>query len=296
MTDASTRVLILGGTGMLGHAAVDVLARDFEVHATVRDPDRARRLGLDVPLHALDGAGPDAPATLDVILAATGAEAVVNCVGLVKQLEEASRPVPAITLNALFPHQAAEVCAARGARLIHVSTDCVFSGDLAPPDRYGEDDLPDCRDLYGRSKLLGEVVEDGLTLRTSIIGWELERASGLLEWLAGQAGGTIRGFANAWFSGLTTRALAAVIGELIADHPTLTGLYQVSTEPISKLDLVTRLDRALGLDCTIEPAAEPRVNRALDSTRFRAETGIEIPSWDEMIDDYATHTRPGRAT
>lgn len=285
--------MILGGTGMLGHAAVDVLADDFDVHATVRDIARARAFGLRAELHALDARQ---PAGLDAILAATGAATVVNCVGVVKQLEDASRPVPAITLNALFPHQAAEICARHGARLIHVSTDCVFSGQLEPPARYSEDDFPDCDDLYGRSKLLGEVVDGGLTLRTSIVGWELERASGLLEWLVSEAGGTIRGFANAWFSGLTTRALARVIGQLVAEHPDLEGLYHVSADPISKYDLVRALDEALGLGCRIERAEEPRINRALDSSRFRERTGIAVPSWDEMIGEYATLQRPRRST
>ncbi|MEX2413287.1 MAG: sugar nucleotide-binding protein [Thermoleophilaceae bacterium] len=206
MTAARTRLLILGGTGMLGHEAVRVLAPDFEVHATVRDAGLAARHGL--PAHELHEFDAWRPERLPDILTATGADAVLNCIGVVKQLDDASRPVPSITLNALLPHQLAEACGNAGARLVHVSTDCVFSGELPAPRRYAEDDVPDPRDLYGRSKLLGEVHDGALTLRTSIIGWELERASGLLEWLASERGKRVRGFANALFSGLTTRALA----------------------------------------------------------------------------------------
>jgi dTDP-4-dehydrorhamnose reductase len=269
---------------MLGHAAAHVLAENFDVHATVRDPAAAACFELPAHLHAFDAYAPE---TLPGVLAASGADAVLNCIGVVKQLEDASRPVPAITLNSLFPHQAAEACGAAGARLVHVSTDCVFSGELPAPGRYTEDDLPDARDLYGRSKLLGEVVSGGLTLRTSIIGWELERSSGLLQWFASQAGGSARGFANALFSGLTTRALARLIGRVLVDAPDLEGLYHVSSDPISKYDLLVALDDALDLDCAIERVEEPRINRSLDSSRFREETGIGVPSWEEMIREYA---------
>jgi dTDP-4-dehydrorhamnose reductase len=264
---------------------VRVLAADFEVHATVRDPEAAERFGLPARLHGLDATRPQA---LGELLEQSRADVAVNCIGIVKQLEEASRPVPAITVNSLFPHQLAEACSDRGVRLIHPSTDCVFSGELPAPAAYTEDDVPDARDLYGRSKLLGEVTEgDALTLRTSIIGWELERGSGLLEWAASQAGGSVRGFDGAIFSGLTTTALARVFGELIRDHPDLRGLLHLSADPISKADLLSALNDALDLRLSIERVEEPRVNRALDSSRFREATGIAIPSWPEMISEYA---------
>jgi dTDP-4-dehydrorhamnose reductase len=288
MSDAEPRVLVLGATGMLGHEALRVLGSDFQVEGTARDPEAARALGIDVPLHQLDAAE---PADLAAALDAARPDVVVNCVGIVKQLDAASQPVPSITVNSLFPHRVAVACVERGARAIHVSTDCVFSGERPAPGAYGEDDLPDARDLYGRSKLLGEVGAPALTLRTSIIGWELERASGLLGWLVSQAGNEIRGFANAWFSGLTTEALAGVIARVIREAPELAGLYHVSSEPISKLDLVTALDRALGLGCTIVPADEPHVNRVLDSSRFRSATGIEAPGWEEMIASCAKEGR-----
>jgi dTDP-4-dehydrorhamnose reductase len=285
MTGGPQRILVLGGTGMLGHEAVPVLAEDFEVHAAVRDPAAAARHELPARLHAFDASRPE---LLPELLEQSGAEVAVNCIGVVKQLEAASRPVPAITINSLFPHQLAGACAQRGVRLLHPSTDCVFSGELPAPERYTELHPPDARDLYGRSKLLGEVTEgDSLTLRTSIIGWELERASGLLEWAASQAGGDVRGFAGAVFSGLTTRALSRVFAELIREHPDLSGLYHVASEPITKYDLLTALNEALDLRLSIERVEEPGVNRALDPSRFSSETGIEIPSWPAMIAEYA---------
>lgn len=282
MSDAPSRVLVLGATGMLGHVALRVLSEGFHVEAAARDPIAAGALGIEAPLHRLDAA--DAERIPDVLEAARP-DVVVNCVGIVKQLAEASQPIPSISVNALFPHRLAEACAVSGVRLLHVSTDCVFSGEIGPPPAaYAEDDRPDARDLYGLSKLLGEVGAPALTLRTSIVGPELgDRSTGLLEWLLSQAGREIKGFANAWFSGLTTEALARVLAAVIRDAPGLAGLYHLSSEPISKLDLVTRLDAALGLGCEIVPSDEPRINRALDSKRFRAETGIEIPDWDMMV-------------
>jgi dTDP-4-dehydrorhamnose reductase len=269
---------------MLGHEVVRGLSDRFEVHATVRDLEVARRHGVGGELHAFDASLPEA---LGGLLDTVRPAAVVNCVGLVKQLEEASRPASAIALNSLFPHQVAAATAERGARLIHVSTDCVFSGDLEAPRRYTEEDTADARDLYGLSKLLGEVSAPGaLTIRTSIIGWELERASGLLEWLVSEAGKPVRGFAGALFSGLTTRALTGVIEELLVEHRSLDGLYHVASEPISKFDLLVALDEAFGLGCSIERVDEPRINRALDPSRFHEATAIEIPSWESMIASY----------
>jgi dTDP-4-dehydrorhamnose reductase len=279
---SEARVLVLGGTGMLGHQIVRTLAERFEVHASVRELQRAEPFGLPATLHRLNAESPD----LGELLSEVAPSVVVNCIGLIKQREEGKNPTQAIAINSLFPQLAAEACARVEARLIHVSTDCVFSGRLPAPTTYTEADVPDPIDLYGRSKLLGEVVDGGLTLRTSIIGWELERRLGLLEWFATQENGAVDGYANAWFSGLTTRALAEVISELIVEHPGLNGLFHVSTAPISKLELLQALRDALRMSCEIAPVDEPRINRALDSSRFREATGIAIPSWPTMLDQY----------
>jgi dTDP-4-dehydrorhamnose reductase len=278
------RALVMGATGMLGHVVAAQLAREHEVHSGVRDVQRARRHAVAGELHAVDASSPAAAAEL---VARTAPEIVVNAIGLVKQLDEASRPIPAITMNALLPHVLAAAALEHGARLIHVSTDCVFSGRLPAPRTYREDDPPDAEDLYGRTKLLGEVHESpGLTLRTSIIGRELGRASGLMEWFVRQQGATLNGFAHAIFSGVTTKALARVIEQLITGEPELAGLYQVAAEPIAKYDLLVRMREALDVDCEIVAVDEPHLNRALDGSRFAAETRIEVPSWDDMLDEY----------
>jgi dTDP-4-dehydrorhamnose reductase len=286
------RVLVLGGTGMLGHACVAGFEGRFDVHATVRDRSVEAAHGLAAEVCQFDVWSN----SVDALLEQVRPDVVVNCIGLVKQLDEANRPRAAVRLNALFPHELAEACAERGVRLIHISTDCVFSGNLPLGSRYREDASPDPTDLYGRSKLLGEVGAPGLTVRTSIIGPELERRSGLLEWFRAQDGGTVTGYTQAVFSGLTTAALAELLAEVIERHPDLHGLYHVAAEPITKYDLLLGLREALALDCEIEPAPEPVVNRALDGSRFTSETGIRIPSWDEMITALAVEVSHDVAT
>jgi dTDP-4-dehydrorhamnose reductase len=283
VTGMNDRILVLGGTGMLGHEVVRTFADGFEVHTSVRDPARARLAdlaGVHHEFHAVDESAED-------LISAVRPAVVINCIGLVKPLPEASRPVRAIRINSLFPHEVAETCARLGSRMIQVSTDCVFSGALPAPRAYAETDVPDARDVYGRTKLLGEVTAaPAITLRTSIIGWELGRATGLLEWFAAQEGETVSGFTNAIFSGLTTRALAQIMLELVKEHREITGLYHVSTEPIDKYSLLVKFKEALGRDCEIVPDPSVRVNRALDSELFRSGTGIEMPRWDEMLHEY----------
>jgi dTDP-4-dehydrorhamnose reductase len=204
-----------------------------------------------------------------------------NCVGVVKQLAEAKDPVTSISVNALFPHLLARECRGRGIRLIHVSTDCVFSGKQG---RYKESDSSDASDLYGRTKFLGEVPGPGcLTLRTSIIGRELHGSHGLIEWFLSQQGKSVRGFRRAIFSGLTTRELSRVICRVIESHPDLEGLYHVAAEPISKFDLLHLVRDAYGLDITIEPDDSFACDRSLDGTRFRKAAGYVAPPWSEVI-------------
>lgn len=286
MSALPTRVLVMGGTGMLGHIAVQVLSESFDVVASVRDVEAARQYGLPARLVGFNVGDED----LQDLLRREQPDAVVNAIGLVKQLPLGQSPVSAIRLNALFPHELADACTELGARLIHISTDCVFSGALPAPARYSEGDPPDARDVYGRSKLLGEVVQPpALTLRTSIIGRELARASGLLEWFAGSEGKQVFGFVNAHFSGFTTRELSRILVNVLCEQPDLSGLWQVAAAPIDKYDLLLRLRDVLGVNCEVRPRAEPVINRALDPTRFEQATGYRAPTWDEMLEEFRTH-------
>jgi dTDP-4-dehydrorhamnose reductase len=278
-----TCVLVLGGTGMLGHSVVHAFAGAHEVHASVRDLDVATRAQLPATLHELDVLDSDA---LHGVLERSTPDVVVNCVGIVKQLDAAKQAIPSIRINALFPHELAQACLRHDARLVHVSTDCVFSGDLPFPRAYREDDVADGRDLYGRTKLLGEVDAPAITLRTSIIGPELQHGNGLFEWFRRQGDSEVPGFRNAWFSGLTTHALAGIIRDLVESHRGLGGVFHVSSDPINKHDLLLALRDVLALPTTIRGVDTPRINRVLDSSRFRDATAIQIPGWGDMLTHY----------
>jgi len=284
------RVLILGGSGMLGHKLWQVLSARLDVHATVRASDLgAPRLGLLDPQRTVTGVMAEAFDTVAEAVAAVRPDVVVNCIGIVKQVREAHDPLASIAMNSLFPHRVAQLCGARGARLIHVSTDCVFSGRAG---NYDEGDNPDPVDLYGRSKLLGEVAYGAsLTIRTSIIGRELAGASGLLEWFLSQEG-SARGFQRAIFSGLTTQALARILASVIADHPVLTGIRHIASEPISKFDLLALLRDAYGLDVEIVPDDELAIDRSLDGTAFEQDTGCRADPWPDMVAELAADDTP----
>ena len=288
------RILILGGEGMLGHKVFQVLSERFETFATFRsfngswthypmytNMDRSRTLGgvdamdFDTVIRAFAQVQPDV---------------AINCIGIIKQLKEAKDPLISINLNSLFPHRLAELCTATGTRMLHISTDCVFSGRKG---NYTEEDIPDAEDLYGRTKLLGEVNREGcLTIRTSILGRDFVKQSALLEWFLSNRGERVRGYVNAIYTGFPTQVLARIMGDLIADYPQLSGLYQVSSEPISKYDLLVKIRDALELDIEIEPYAGVACDRSLDSTRFQTETRYPIPEWDEMIAELARDSTP----
>ena len=289
------KVLVLGGEGMLGHKAFEVLSRRFDTAATFMDPrgpwrDFPQYVGLPAE-QLLTGVDALRFETVVAALDQARPDAVVNCVGIIKQLKEASDAVLSITLNALLPHRLAGACAEVGARLVHVSTDCVFSGRKGGP--YTEDDLPDPEDLYGRSKLLGEVDRpDCVTIRTSIFGRDFLKQSALLEWFLSNRGGRVRGYRNAVYSGFPTQVLARIIGDVLESHVGLNGLVQVASLPITKYDLLVMLREAMDLDIEIEPYDDPPCDRSLSAARFVAATGFTVPPWEAMVREVAADPTP----
>ncbi|MFT4041098.1 MAG: SDR family oxidoreductase [Thermomicrobiales bacterium] len=286
------RVLVLGGSGMLGHKVYQTLRETFDTRVTLRSRDAAEAAlpGLFDPAEIIDGVDARDPATVRRAIALAEPEAVINCIGIIKQLPAAHDAVASISVNALLPHQLAEMCAARGARLVHISTDCVFSGRQGG---YTEADIPDPPDLYGRSKLLGEVTGPGaITLRTSIIGRELASRNGLVEWFLSAPGPAVRGYTQAVFSGLPTLALAQVIAQVVHDFPEASGLYHVAADPIAKFDLLQLLGAAYGRPVTVEPFPDVRIDRSLDGSRFAALTGFRAAPWPELIAAMAADPTP----
>ncbi len=275
------RVLVLGCTGMLGHKLYQQLSGSAETWATVRgEPQSLQRFGFYCPDRIIGSVDARHPETVRRAIDLSRPDWVVNCVGIVKQLPAGKQPIPCISVNSLFPHLVSEMCANAGARFVHISTDCVFSGVKGG---YTEDDPTDAEDLYGRSKALGEVTDKhAITLRTSIIGRELSSQLGLVEWFLAQSG-CVRGFTEAYFSGLTTLELAKVIERTILDPRDLSGVYQVSAARIDKYSLLELLRGALGHEIEIVRDGTVKIDRSLNSARFRTATGYEPPGWEEMI-------------
>ncbi len=277
------RILILGGDGMLGHQLFKHLRPRHDVRVTLHQPLQAyRQFGLFSAENAYSGLDVIQLERLMEVLADFHPEAVVNGIGIIKQRAASRESIPSLEINALFPHRLAILCKMIGARLIHLSTDCVFSGKKG---NYSEEDLSDAEDLYGRSKYLGEVNDSHcLTFRTSMIGRELSRKQSLLEWFLAQKD-TIKGFRGAIFTGFTTLELSRIIERMIVDYPAAAGLYHVSSEPISKYDLLMLVKKKLNLGIEIVPDDSYRCDRSLDSSRFRREFRYRPPAWEDMIEE-----------
>jgi len=271
---------------MLGHEAVRALAPDFEVWGACRNPAQLPDLGVP-PDRILGGLDATKAESAEALIERVRPDIVLNALGIVKQRAAAKDATASIQVNSLWPHLVADACAHHGARMIHVSTDCVFSGARGG---YVESDVPDDFELYGRSKLLGEVTDRDhvVTLRTSIIGWQLGEPTGLVAWFAAHRTEPLKGFTKAVFSGLTTRALTEVVRDVVLPDPSLAGLWHVSAAPIDKYTLLTKLADYMGWKVHLTPVSEPAIDRSLDSSRFRGRTGWSPPGWEAMLEQLAS--------
>jgi dTDP-4-dehydrorhamnose reductase len=286
-----TPVLILGATGMLGHKLMQTLSQDYLVTGTVRrNASALKQNPLFSSMNLVGNVRAADINTISQIIEEINPHIIVNCIGIVKQLPEAQDYLQSIAINALFPHQLARICQNKRIRLIHVSTDCVFSGRKG---QYTEEDPSDAEDIYGKTKYLGEVSYPGcLTIRTSIIGREIESSHGLIEWFFSQEGKTVSGYKKAIFSGLTTRALSEIIARIISECPDLHGVRQIASDPINKYDLLNLIKKRFNLQIVMN-ADETVVNdRSLNPGKFIRETKIQIPSWDAMIEQMYQDTTP----
>lgn len=277
------RVLILGGDGMLGHRLLAYMERRHEVRVTLRqDLDAYARFGYFSKSNAYSGVDLRVPDRLLAVLSDFHPDVIINAVGIVKQRPEGQEHIGNLEINALLPHRLALICKSINAKLIHISTDCVFSGNRG---NYNEADPPDPVDVYGYCKLLGEVVApEAMTLRTSIIGTELLRKTSLIEWFLAQRA-TVKGYKNAIFSGFTTLELSRIIDLLIVEFPSCSGIYHISSEPVSKYELLCMVRDKLRLSVEIVPDYDVHCDRSLDSKRFRQEFNYQPPSWETMVNE-----------
>lgn len=281
--DRLVKVLILGVTGMLGHGLFRHLSSrgDFDVHGTARSLDDGSWFLPEQSGKIYGGVEAEDPDTIAGAVRLVRPDVVINCIGLIKQSPLSENPVRAIALNALLPHQVAAICRSVGARMIHMSTDCVFDGAKG---MYREDEPSNADDLYGRTKFLGEVNDKPLclTIRSSIIGHEIKGKRGLIEWFLAQEG-TVRGFTRAVFSGFPTVEFSRIIADHVIPKPELTGVMHVSSDPISKFELLQLVAARYGKIIDIEPFDDYQVDRSLDSSLFRGLTGYVPPSWPDMV-------------
>jgi len=278
------KILVFGATGMLGHTLLASLSKreGLEIYGTARSREGLSSWFAPQLLQNIHvGVDADNFDSILRVLADVRPDVVVNCIGIIKQLPVANDPVISIGINALFPHRLAIACKAAGARLIHISTDCVFKGDKG---NYSEADQSDAEDLYGRSKFLGEVSDPHcVTLRTSIIGHELKGGYGLIDWFLTQEG-QVKGFTKAIYTGFPTAEMVHIIADYVIPNHKLQGLYQVASAPISKYELLELVAKRYGKQIEIEPYTDFCCYRSLDGSRFRAATGYVAPAWTDMVD------------
>jgi len=277
------RVLVLGASGMIGSTVLRVLSekKEWRVFGTIRDESVNRFFSAPIAEHLIAGIDVEHSDVLAKVLDQFRPEVVVNCAGLTKHKPEVEDPLVSIPINTLMPHRLAGLCKLVGARLIHVSTDCVFSGEKGG---YTEDDYADARDVYGKSKALGEVdYPHAITLRTSTIGHELQSKYGLLDWFLSQEG-RCKGYNRAVFSGLPTVVFAQIIRDVVIPRPELSGLFHVGAKPINKYDLLKLIATVYGKQIEIESDSKLVIDRSLNAERFQGATGYVAPEWPELIE------------
>jgi len=285
------RILVLGGTGMLGHKLVQVFDGSHEVWTTTRgaysDIERFEIFAKDRTIPHIEI---NDFTRIEKVIATVRPEVVINAIGIVKQISTSKDVVQTLMVNSVFPHRLANLAGESHFRLICVGTDCVFDGERG---YYSEDDIANAPDLYGKSKNLGEVIAPGcLTIRTSIIGRELTTGHSLVEWFLSNRGGKADGYAKAVYSGFPTVVLADILRNFVLKRPELSGMYHVSSEPINKYELLVMIKERFGTNIDINRVTDFEIDRSLDSTKFRNETGFSPLSWEKMIDLMADDAVP----
>ena len=275
-------ILILGASGLIGSTVYRVLTSDakHKVYGTIRANLLMSRLADKSQENLIPGINLLNQDTLLQLFLDLKPEVVINCAGLTKHFPNSSDYLSVLPINSLMPHRVASLCTLIGARFIQISSDCVFLGSRG---QYREVDPPDARDLYGMSKILGEVVVgNSLTIRTSTIGHEKTSSHGLLNWFLNQ-GDMCLGYRNAIFSGVPTVVLASIIRDFVLPNELLHGLMHVSAQPISKFNLLQLIAKVYKKVIDIMPDDSVKVDRSLDGSLFSKATGFVAPDWPCLV-------------
>jgi dTDP-4-dehydrorhamnose reductase len=276
------KIIVMGASGMLGHAVLAVLSKNsnLDVIGTVRTMQSINGLNINLRKRCHVLSDIENLDQLVSLFSTQKPDIVVNCIGVIKQLEHANDPISVLPINSIFPHRLSNLCKLSNTRLIHISTDCVFSGNKG---NYHEDDLSDATDLYGKSKYIGEVsYPHCVTLRTSIIGHELNGKNALLEWFLSQKN-PVNGFSNAVFSGLPTNELARVISVYVIPNKSLSGVYHIASHPINKYDLLKKIAQVYKKEVLINMESNFKIDRSLNSDRFKKLTGYVPAEWPQLL-------------
>ncbi len=268
---------------MLGHKLVQIWKDKFDVWTTVRGNfENYRKYKIFDTQKTLENIDVGNIKAVETLVEKIQPDVIINAVGIIKQISDSKNTIKTLSINSIFPHQLEEIAKKNDARLICISTDCVFNGKKG---NYTEEDIPDAFDLYGKSKNLGEVVgKNCLTIRTSIIGRELQTEHSLVEWFLSNKGKKINGFVNAIYSGFPTIHLAEILENIVINFKTLSGLYHISSHPINKFDLLKLLKESYNIDIEIERFEDFYIDRSLSSVKFQQATGFEPPDWNKMIE------------
>ena len=277
------KILVFGSTGMLGHKIINYLQAQgsIDVEFTVRNSRKqeiCKKIFGRKARFIFNGNNPES--ALDIICK-YNPDFCINCLGIIKQLDNTENFIEYIKINSLLPHYLSNYCSKNNSRLIHISTDSVYSGIKG---NYNEDDIPDPQDYYSRSKLLGEVSnKNDITIRTSIIGPEINNSKGILEWFK-SCDKTVYGYSDVLFSGFPTIELSRIIYQYIIKKEVKNGIYNISSKPISKLNLLKLINKSYGLNKNIIEDKSLKINRTLDCSKFKKETNFVSKEWNSMIE------------
>lgn len=285
------KVLIFGAAGMLGHKLMQHFGKRFDTYGTLRRRfDTVERFGIFDRTKIIENVDVIDQASAERAISEIRPEVVINAIGIVKQVSSAKDVITTLEINSIFPHRLAQLSVVHGFRLICISTDCVFNGENGGRM---ETEVPDAADLYGRSKIIGEITDENcLTIRSSIIGRQLTTSHGFIEWFLSNRGQTVNGYASAIYSGFPTVVFADIIANLIANHKELSGLFHISSTPINKFELLELVNKYYGAGITLAPSDEPKIDRSLDGRKFSEATGFSPQPWPEMVKLMAEDATP----
>ena len=279
-----TRILILGSTGLLGSTILKYFSEHTKLKCfgIVRKNSDKKKLEFikKIKLFKVDYENKN---HVSKVFAKVKPHLIINCIGVVKQIVKDNKISEIIKVNSYLPHHLSELANKhKKVRFIHFSTDCVFSG---LEGNYKENDFTDANDIYGKSKILGELsISNFLTLRTSIIGHELKTNYSLLDWFLAQKT-VVKGYKNAVFSGLTALEISKVLNKYVIPNKNLRGVYHLSGKSINKYDLLEIIKRVYKKDIKIMIDKKTKINRSLNSNLFQKVTGYKPKDWTKLIEE-----------